>query len=67
MFSYANPVLSVLFTELAGFREGSGMLDGSFFLKMGEAFQKTFYLNGIVFLIQFLVVAVFFNFLISSK
>ena len=61
IFTYDHPMISLLFSGLANFRNGSGVLDGQFFMRLADAFEKTFYLNGIVFLVEFIVVAFFFN------
>ncbi len=61
IFAYDHPMISLLLSGLANFRNGSGVLDGQFFLRLAEAFEKTFLLNGVVFLAEFIVVAFFFN------
>lgn len=61
IFAYDHPMISILFSGLANFRNGSGVLDGQFFLRLAEAFKKTFFLSGLVFLAEFIVVAFFFN------
>lgn len=48
-FSYQNPIIDTLFTELAGFHNGTGILDGKFFSRLKETFKKTYILNGIFF------------------
>ena len=65
IFSYDHPMVALLFSGLANFRNGTGVLDGQFFLRLADAFEKTFFLNGVVFLAEFIVVAFFFNLFLS--
>lgn len=64
-FFYSDPVLIAFFSHLAGFKNGSGILEGEFFLKIKQFFKESFYSYGFFYFLLFLFFSLFFNFLFS--
>ena len=64
-FAYSNPTLAILLSELSNFKNGSGVLNGVFFLKLKTTLEAGYFSYGIIFLIITFISTLIFNYLLS--
>jgi len=64
-FTYSNPTIAILLSELSNFKNGSGILNGIFFLKLKTTLEAGYFSYGIIFLIITFISTLLFNYLLS--